>query len=278
MQKRHPDPQQRPCSSKVRRPGGVGQRAFSRTRHDLGLGEEPPIPRGKQVPPIWADWQGMVSATPADRCRGLRTVHPHDIGPTILELAACAAHPSRGRPDADAAPASCTPRRPGYESAHPAILRDLRLPGMYKDGWWLARRLAHPLGRDPQTMQSSHPGVAAHDDPVELYYLPDDFSQADNIAARHPEKVKELKTCSGPRRRSTRSSCWPGLVSSVLYHAPRANHIHLLRGRAEHRVRHDPPDLQPPYTISADLVIPPAARRASSSPRPTTWAASPVRR
>ena len=31
------------------------------------------------------------------------------------------------------------------------------------------------------------------DDPVELYYLPDDFSQADNIAAQHPEKVKELQ-------------------------------------------------------------------------------------
>ena len=44
------------------------------------------------------------------------------------------------------------------------------------------------------------------DDPMELHYLPDDFSQADNIAAQHPKKVTELQNLSGPRRRSTRSS------------------------------------------------------------------------
>ena len=30
-------------------------------------------------------------------------------------------------------------------------------------------------------------------DPTELYYLPDDFTQAKDLAAEHPEKVKELK-------------------------------------------------------------------------------------
>ena len=30
-------------------------------------------------------------------------------------------------------------------------------------------------------------------DPTELYYLPDDFSQANDLAAEHPEKVKELR-------------------------------------------------------------------------------------
>jgi arylsulfatase len=30
-------------------------------------------------------------------------------------------------------------------------------------------------------------------DPAELYYLPDDFSQAKNLAGQHPEKVKELQ-------------------------------------------------------------------------------------
>ena len=38
------------------------------------------------------------------------------------------------------------------------------------------------------------PGVwQPDDDPAELYYLPDDFSQADNIAAQHPAKVRELR-------------------------------------------------------------------------------------
>jgi arylsulfatase len=30
-------------------------------------------------------------------------------------------------------------------------------------------------------------------DPWELYYLPEDFSQSRNIAARHPKKLEELK-------------------------------------------------------------------------------------
>ena len=30
-------------------------------------------------------------------------------------------------------------------------------------------------------------------DPAELYYLPDDFTQANDLAADHPEKVAELK-------------------------------------------------------------------------------------
>ena len=38
------------------------------------------------------------------------------------------------------------------------------------------------------------PGVWDPDaGPAELYYLPDDFSQAKDLAADHPEKVQELK-------------------------------------------------------------------------------------
>ena len=40
----------------------------------------------------------------------------------------------------------------------------------------------------------SAPGVWNPDeDPVELYYLPDDFSQATDLSAANPEKVKELQ-------------------------------------------------------------------------------------
>ena len=38
------------------------------------------------------------------------------------------------------------------------------------------------------------PGVWDPDaGPAELYYLPDDFSQANDLAAEHPDKVEELK-------------------------------------------------------------------------------------
>ena len=61
---------------------------------------------------------------------------------------------------------------------------------MYKDGWWLAQSISRiPWDATPQTMKRFAPGVwQPDDDPVELYYLPDDFSQADNIAARAPRE------------------------------------------------------------------------------------------
>ena len=46
----------------------------------------------------------------------------------------------------------------------------------------------------PEALEPYKPGVWDPDqDPVELYYLPDDFSQARDLAADNPEKVKELK-------------------------------------------------------------------------------------
>jgi hypothetical protein len=65
---------------------------------------------------------------------------------------------------------------------------------MYKDGWWLSMRMPRtPWRLDPALLQRFAPGVwDPDDDPVELYYLPDDFSQANDLAASNPEKVKEL--------------------------------------------------------------------------------------
>ena len=51
-----------------------------------------------------------------------------------------------------------------------------------------------PWKMDPETMKRFAPGVwDPDDDPVELYYLPDDFTQAKDLSAEHPEKVKELQ-------------------------------------------------------------------------------------
>jgi arylsulfatase A-like enzyme len=66
--------------------------------------------------------------------------------------------------------------------------------GMYKDGWWAASMLPRiPWDVTPATMSQFAPAVFDPDElQWELYYLPDDFSQAHNIASEHPEKVKEL--------------------------------------------------------------------------------------
>jgi arylsulfatase len=66
---------------------------------------------------------------------------------------------------------------------------------MYKDGWWLAMKTPRiPWVITPDALKPYAPGVWDPDgDPAELYYLPDDFTQAKDIAADNPEKVQELK-------------------------------------------------------------------------------------
>jgi arylsulfatase len=66
---------------------------------------------------------------------------------------------------------------------------------MYKDGWWACTRLDKaPWDFSPQTLQRFAPGVYdPQQDTWELYYLPDDFSQARDLAAQHQDKLAELK-------------------------------------------------------------------------------------
>ncbi len=69
--------------------------------------------------------------------------------------------------------------------------------GMYKDGWWAASRPDRlPWDLSPETLARFGPDAdwdPDRDVGWELYYLPDDFSQAKNIAADHPDKVQELQ-------------------------------------------------------------------------------------
>jgi hypothetical protein len=66
---------------------------------------------------------------------------------------------------------------------------------MYKDGWWLAMKTERiPWLLTPGALALYAPGVWDPDaGPVELYHLPDDFTQARDLAADHPAKVQELK-------------------------------------------------------------------------------------
>ncbi len=67
---------------------------------------------------------------------------------------------------------------------------------IYKDGWWACARLDKlPWDFSPATLARFAPGSGydPDQDPWELYYLPDDFSQAKNLAAEKPEKLAEMK-------------------------------------------------------------------------------------
>jgi arylsulfatase len=67
---------------------------------------------------------------------------------------------------------------------------------MYKDGWIACARLDRiPWKIDPQTLAKFGPGSGwdPDKDKWELYNLDEDFSEANDLAAKHPEKVAELK-------------------------------------------------------------------------------------
>ena len=66
---------------------------------------------------------------------------------------------------------------------------------IYKDGWWACTKLDKlPWDFSPATLSRFGPGSDwdPDRDVWQLYYLPDDFSQAHDVAADHPEKVAEL--------------------------------------------------------------------------------------
>ena len=66
---------------------------------------------------------------------------------------------------------------------------------IYKDGWWACARLDKaPWDFSPATLAPFAPGKwDPEQDKWELYYLPDDFTQAKDLAAENPEKLAELK-------------------------------------------------------------------------------------
>jgi arylsulfatase A-like enzyme len=132
---------------------------------------------------------------------GLRSQFTHvtDIGPMILDIAGIPQpthvdgveqQPMTGTAFSD----SLTDADAGERHTQ-QYFENFGNRAMYKDGWWLAMRMPRvPWRLDPEMLKTFAPGVWDPDqDPVELYYLPDDFAQADDLSASHPEKVAELK-------------------------------------------------------------------------------------
>ena len=162
-----------------------------------------PFQWGKQVgshlggtrDPMVLHWPAHVSDAGA-----LRTPFTHviDVAPTILEAA--------GIPEPDTVDG--IEQQPMHGSSFVASLSDGAAPehrtqqyfetvgsrAMYKDGWWLAMKTERiPWLLTAEALAPYAPGVWDPDSgPVELYHLPDDFTQANDLAADHPEKVQEL--------------------------------------------------------------------------------------
>src|SRR4051812_1689659 len=131
---------------------------------------------------------------------GVRSQFTHctDVAPTILEAA--------GLPEPTQV--NGVPQMPMQGVSFAFTFDDAKAPSrhtqqyfeilgnraMYKDGWLACWRLDRiPWKIDPETLARFAPGKWNPDqDKCELYNLDEDFSQADNVADKYPDKVTEL--------------------------------------------------------------------------------------
>jgi arylsulfatase A-like enzyme len=133
--------------------------------------------------------------------------------------------------------------------------------GMYKDGWWLAMKTERiPWVVTPEALKPYAPGVWDPDaGPAELYFLPDDFTQAHDLAAEHPDKVQELKDLFWEEAEkykvlpllatlSTFFGIVPPLAEKTTFEF-RGDVQNVLSGMIPRIYNHS-------YAISADLVVP----------------------
>jgi arylsulfatase A-like enzyme len=192
--------------------------------------------------------------------------HVIDIGPTILEIAGIPMpshidgieqQPMHGATFADSLTDADAPERHTQQ-----YFETIGNRAMYKDGWWLSMRTERiPWVITPEALKPYTPGVWDPDkDPVELYYLPEDFTQARDLAAEHPEKVKELAELFWGE--AEKYNVLPLLATL----APFFGIVPPLPEVAKQEFRGDvqnvlsgmiPRIYNHSYTISADLVVPP---------------------
>ena len=163
-----------------------------------------PFQWGKQVGshlggtrnPLVVHWPERITEAGAMRTH---FTHAIDVGPTILDIAGIPMpthidgieqQPMHGVTFADSLTDANAPERHTQQ-----YFETIGNRAMYKDGWWLSMKTARiPWVLTPDAIKPYTPGVWDPDqDPTQLYYLPDDFSQARDLAAENPEKVKELR-------------------------------------------------------------------------------------
>ena len=229
-----------------------------------------PFQWGKQVgshlggtrDPMVVHWPAHVSDA-----GGLRTPFTHviDVAPTILDAA--------GIPVPDTVDG--IEQEPMHGTSFVASLTDGAAPehrtqqyfetvgnrAMYKDGWWLAMKTERiPWLLTAEALAPYAPGVWDPDSgPVELYYLPDDFTQANDLAAEHPDKVQELKDLFW--QEAERYKVLPLLATLSTFFGI----LPPLTGETTFEFRGDVQNVMPgmipriynrSYAITADLVVP----------------------
>ena len=146
--------------------------------------------------PMVVAWPNRIKAS-----KDLRSQFTHciDIGPTILEAAGI---PEPKVVDGiEQEPMDGTSFLYTFDDASAEERHTVQYfevigsRAIYKDGWWACARLDKaPWEFSPEALAPFAPGQwDPEQDTWELYYLPDDFTQANDLAAENPEKLAELK-------------------------------------------------------------------------------------
>ena len=146
--------------------------------------------------PMVVAWPKRIEASGDVRAQ---FTHCIDIVPTVLELVGIP-HPTHvdgiEQEPMDGTSFAYTLDDAAAEERHTVqYFEMLGSHAIYKDGWWACSKLDKlPWDWRPETLVRFGPGVYDPEKDIwELYYLPDDFSQAKNIAEKHPDKLAELK-------------------------------------------------------------------------------------
>ncbi len=132
---------------------------------------------------------------------------------------------------------------------------------IYKDGWWACARLDKaPWDFSPETLKAFAPGVYdPNKDTWELYYLPEDFSQANNLAGEHPDKLRELQELFWQEAERNRALPLLGGMSVFFGNLPPMPTItrFTFKGDVQNIQRGMVPRiLGRSYAISADITVP----------------------
>jgi arylsulfatase len=229
-----------------------------------------PFRWGKQVASHFGGTRNpMVVSWPArikDR-GGLRSQFSHviDVAPTIPEVAGIAA-PDRvdGIPQMPIHGTSFAYTFDDANAGERHTQQYFEMFGnraMYKDGWLACARLDRvPWKLDPETLAKFAPGKWHPDrDKWELYNLHEDFTQARDLAAEHPEKLKELRELFWAEAEKYQvTPLLAGFAPFYGLNPPRTerNHFTYYPGAENIGAGMIPPVYNRSYTITADLDIP----------------------
>ena len=161
------------------------------------LGKQKASHLGGTRNPMAVAWPAKIE--PSDRVRTQFT-HCIDIAPTVLQavgLPEPRAVDGIGQEPMDGTSFGYTFDRADATEEHTVqYFEFMGSRAIYKDGWWACVKMDRvPWDLSPATLKPFGPGSGydPEQDTWELYYLPDDFSQARDLATQQPEKLAELK-------------------------------------------------------------------------------------